>query len=114
MPTPPRPSWITALRDSLRLFPEGAPVTAPDRCVAGQLGPSSMLVLSLSGQRQAAATRQHRWPAAGTTCRVVFIASAGGRVLDLGPPTAFQPAISTEPMTSEHRGWRPALACFRR
>jgi hypothetical protein len=57
MPTPPRPGWITALRNLLRLFPEGAPVTAPDRCVAGQLGPSSMLVLSLSGQGQAAATR---------------------------------------------------------
>jgi hypothetical protein len=43
MLTPPRPGWITALRNSLRLFPEGAPVTAPDWCVAGQLDPSSML-----------------------------------------------------------------------
>jgi hypothetical protein len=49
MLTPPRPSRITAVRNLLRLFPEGAPVTAPDRCVAGQLDPSSMLILSLAG-----------------------------------------------------------------
>jgi hypothetical protein len=102
--TRPRPGWITALRNSLRSFPKGAPVTAPDRCVAGQLGPWSMLVLSLSGQGEAAAT----------TCRVVLIEGSGGRVVGLGLPTAFQPAISIEPMTSEHRGWRPALARFRR
>jgi hypothetical protein len=114
MLTPPRPSRITALRNLLRLFPEGAPVTAPDRCVAGQLDPWSMLVLSLSGEREAAATRQHRQPAAGATCRLTFIDSVGGRVAGLGLPTAFQPAISIEPMTSEHRGWRPALTCFRR
>jgi hypothetical protein len=104
MLAPPRPAWITALRNSLRLIPEGAPVTAPDRCVAGQLGPSSMLVLSLSGQGQAAAA----------TYRAVFIGSAGGRVASLGLPTALQPAISIEPMTSQRRGWRPALGCFRR
>jgi hypothetical protein len=49
MLTPPRPDRITALRNLLRLFPEGAPATAPDRYVAGQLDPSSMLVLYLSG-----------------------------------------------------------------
>jgi hypothetical protein len=57
MPTPPRPGWITALRYSLRLFPEGAPVAAPERRAAGQLGPSSISVLSLSGQRHTAAAR---------------------------------------------------------
>jgi hypothetical protein len=114
MLTPPRSAGITALQNLLRLFPEGAPVTAPDRCVAGQPGPSSMLVLSLSGQGKAAATRQHRRPAAGPTDRVVFIESAAGRVVGLGSPMAFQPAISIEPMTDEHRGRRPALACFSR
>jgi hypothetical protein len=114
MPTRPRPGWITALQNALRLFPERAPVTAPDRCVAGQLGPSSMLILSLSGQGEASAVRWHRRPAEGATCRLVFIQSAGGRVVGLGQPTAFQPAVAIEPMTSEHRGWRPTLACFRR
>jgi hypothetical protein len=98
----------------LRLFPEGAPVTAPDRCVAGQLDPSSMLILSLSSQGHAAAVRWHRRPAAGATRRAVFIESAGGRVIGLGLPMAFQPAVSIEPMTGQRRGWRPALACFRR
>jgi hypothetical protein len=73
-----------------------------------------MLILSLSGQGEAAAVRWHRRPAAAATCRLVFIESAGGCVVGLGQPMAFQPAVAIEPMTSEHRGWRPALACFRR
>jgi hypothetical protein len=61
-----------------------------------------MLVLSLSGQGEAAAT----------TCRVVLIEGTGGRAVGLGLPMAFQPAISIEPMTRERPGWRPAPACF--
>jgi hypothetical protein len=73
-----------------------------------------MQMPSLSGQCQAVAACYYRQPAEGATCRMMFIESAGGRVAGLGLPTAFQPATAIEPMTSERRGWRPVLACFRR
>src|ERR1700721_2147569 len=108
MPTPPRPGWIAALLNSV-WFPEGAPVAAPDRRAAGQLGPSSMSVLCLSGRRQAAAVRLHRRQAGSPVYRPVF---AGDRriAVGLGLPAAFQPAIAIEPMTSQRRGWNSALA----
>src|ERR1700722_20688449 len=104
MPTPPRPGWIAALRNSV-WFPEGAPVAVPDRRAAGQLGPSSMSVLCLSGQRQAAAARLHL---------LVFIEIVGRRVAGFGLPAAFEAAVAVEPMTGERRGWRPAPAHCRR
>ena len=62
MPTPPRPDWITAAINSM-LSPEEAPVAAPNRCAAGQLGPSSMLVPCLSKptteQRRSILARQY-------------------------------------------------------
>src|SRR5260370_26762100 len=102
MPTPPRPGWITALRNSVRLSPEGAPVAAPERWAAGQLGPSSMSFPCLSGQRQAAAARLRRRRAGGPARRSVFIEGADRCIavrLGLGLPAAFQPAIAIDPMT---------------
>src|SRR6202158_2536119 len=49
-------------------------------------------------------------PAAGCSCSSTERRIAVG----LGLPAAFQAAIAIEPMTSERRGWRPALACCRR
>src|SRR5258708_10188531 len=95
------------------LSPEGAPVAAPDWFATGRLGPSSMTVLCLSGQPQGPAARLHRQrPAGSAACRgvLVFIEIAGRRVVGLGLPAAFQPAVAVEPMTGERRGCRPALA----
>src|SRR5260370_39187656 len=111
MPTPPRPGWITALRNSVRLSPEGAPVAAPGRWAAGQLGPSSMSFPCLSGQRQAAAARVHRRQAGSSAHRTVFVDVADRRIaVGFGLPAAFQAAIAIEPMTDQRRGWNPALA----
>ena len=111
MPTPPRPGWITALRNSVWLLPEGAPVAAPDRWAAGQLGPSSMFGPCLSSQRQAAAARLRRRQAERAVCRAVF-GEVAQRCIAVGLelPAAFQPAIAIEPMTDQRRGWNPALA----
>jgi hypothetical protein len=84
---------------------------APEGGAAGQLGPSSMSLPCLSGQRQAAAARLHRREAGSPAHRHVFVEVADWRIaagLDL--PAAFQLAVALDPMTSQRQGWNPALA----
>jgi hypothetical protein len=115
MPMPPRPDGIAALPDSVRLFPEGAPVAAPERWAAGDLGPSSMAASCLSGERQAAAARRHRQRRGDPALRAAPIDSPDRRIaIGLGLPSAFQAAVAIKPVTGERRRWRPALASDRR
>lgn len=109
MPTPPRPDWITALQNSVQLFPEGAPVAAPKRWAAGHLGPSS--IIAPLPNPLAPTEQLHRRQAGSPARRTVFVEVADRRIaVRLGLPAAFQTAIAIEPMTSQRRGWNPALA----
>lgn len=113
MLTPPRPGWITALRNQMRLCFENAPVASPKRWAAGQLGPSSMSVLCFIQRPVTPLPR--RLAEDARRCRMFVAFGIVHRLrAGLGLPTAFQLTIAINPVTGECRGWRPAPARCRR